>query len=278
MATHTLTTFCLIAVYSLFQNYAHAAIPGDIAKNSSNWPADIHVIEADKYTNTDGASRLIKAGERGVLQRIENNNILIDFGSSGNFWIPHEKTDLEDAALAISNDPSLKMFPILTAQIGTKLVYFPNGEGRNITMEDNKFIKYYLCLYTDEYDADSILFLKQIDSLLLEDYFDHNVIRVVAFPSSIQSYSHYIKEFQNIPCILPQVREGYIQSLYQLPSEEPAFILADANGKILFRSPTIQIDHNIWANARIGSRTESKRRALRKVRDIVDTALAMIQE
>ena len=199
---------------------------------SNLWPT--HVI----LQENEGLA--IKAGARGTLLRVVKDNLLIDFGRHGVMLLDPRRTNFYEVITTSIINNKEKDFPNLAQQIGNKLLRFDQGdESGAIRFEliENKVL--YILLYVDQYRPDLAQELLDFGAAYadLEAHFPELI--VVLMPKDKTFYDFGATTGYSVPMITPHVRKGYINSLSHGVSEYPAFVLCDANGKVVGKSNNV---------------------------------------
>lgn len=210
-------------------------------EKSNYWPSSIRLIDAGTHSNIDGNSVNLRAGERGILQRVENGQLLLDYGRDGLFWLKPEATDYYTGYGLLESGQVSKQFPNLTGQIGNKLVNFKNPKGSHVTMDLNVSVKNYIIFYVDTSSKLDMTLLNAMKRFLATYDYDRSEVRFLYFLSSLQGYLHVRNLGLDMDTLTPHMRQGYIDALHQQPAPKPSFVISDAEGQILARSDTIDL-------------------------------------
>lgn len=202
--------------------------------NSDYWP---QFVENKSEILDKNGDTLVKKFQRGVLLRLEEGLLLIDFGRNGVHQVEIEKTDFETNYLKIKNKEIEKLAPNLTAMIGPRLVTY-SVNYKTKSFESFKIVeKYNLILVADSERAQKELkrFNKRISKITRNS--DKEL--VILMPNSQAIYKFCKKHKLDYYMIMPGVVDGY-RNAFQLGDYEADFqlIQLDANGQILDRYPS----------------------------------------
>lgn len=219
--------------YSYDELVSVAGVKADISTlPSALWPAFIIATE-----DINGDKKKISKGTRGVLQRCEGNELIVDFGRKGLVKIDYLKTDLVERISKSLNREEVKNFPNLTMQVGNKLITFGRGkESGPIHMDEVKNTGVFIFLYLDTYDPNQAKDLYKFGRAYedLKTKYPNFTAIIMAKDKAYYDFGYTIG--YNIPFITPHVRKGYMDSLYHQVSDYPCLLLADPNGRILYLS------------------------------------------
>lgn len=196
---------------------------------STLWPTFIQLQDSNSLAS--------KVGFRGTLLRIEGDQLLVDFGRHGLMQVDPHQTNFFDQVMADIKNSNSKEFPNLALQIGNKLMRFDRGkESGAIRFEEIETKALYILLYLDQYSPDQAKDLLDFGvaySRLEERY---PGLIVVLMPRDRTYYDFGATTAYAVPMIAPHMRKGYMDSLAHNVENYPAFVVCDANGKILARS------------------------------------------
>lgn len=200
---------------------------------SQFWPQYITTLEK---VPVEGSSKKVPANTRGVLQRCQQNRLLVDFGRHGTVLISPNGTDFYQTLLTAIQNPLKKELPNLSKQIGNKLVEFSEGSPRPIPMESISLTEYYLFLYLDDLNANQARGLNKLSLLYNQSKKTFPGLTFVVIPNSLDVYKYFAQTKCPLPLFPPFLSKAYNKSLQHSPSTYPAIIVTDNNGKVVFRT------------------------------------------
>jgi len=197
------------------------------------WPT---FVETTRNHTADDATH-IKKNTRGTLQRCEGDHLIVDFGRHGIARIPVEKTDFYGRVSELMLGEESKQFPNLIFQIGNKLMRFEaGGEPRHITFDEAKIKRHVVLVYLSDYGKTDARDFHEFASAYAELTDEAPSIIACVLPTDRKWYDVAYTIGAEVPFMVTHMRRGYIKSLAHGVEQYPALILADANGKILYRS------------------------------------------
>ena len=198
------------------------------------WPTYVRITtEAHEADNN-----LPKNGTRGVLQRCEGDQLVVDFGRHGVMRVPVENTDFYERAAKLMLGETSKQFPNLVQQIGTKLMRFStDGEPTHVAFDEAKEKKYFLFVYLGEYEDAEIGAFYEFTQEYSRFVAKNDSLIGCVLPVARKWYDLSFTLGADLPFISTHLRAGYIKGLGHDVTNYPALVLTDANGKILYRSP-----------------------------------------
>ena len=199
------------------------------------WP---QYIETEEVVELPLNGNTIKKGARGVLQRVEGEALVVDFGRWGIQEIDPLQTNFYEEVLKLMKGETGKDFPNLTIQIGNKLMHFGvDNQPRRIHIAEVKNTKYFLLLYLGDYNEQTASHLYNF-GLLYEDLKSLvPELMIAVMPLDRKYYDFGYTVSLPTPFIFPHMRQGYIKSLKHTTSGNyPALVLTDAEGALLYKS------------------------------------------
>lgn len=199
---------------------------------SALWPGQINAIQ-----NIIEGEKKVPIGSKGILQRCEGNDLVVDFGRHGIVTVHYSQTNFVEELSKLLNGEKVKDFPNLTIQIGNKLMTFGRGDqSGQIHMDEVKATKVFIILYLDIYNPKQALDLYKFGlayETLKRRYPDITAL-IMANDGNYYNFGFTIG--YKVPFISKHMRKGYINSLYHQPPSYPHLLLADPNGRILYHS------------------------------------------
>lgn len=245
-----------------------------LAQNSDYWPRAVSILKTIDQDDVSGNRKKIKAGQEGILQRLEEGRLLIDFGRHGVHWMLPDATDFFTRVREVYSGQRSKEFPNFSGQILSRLVFFPKQQNKHISMEDHLPKKGYIVVYPGTYSRDNIRVIDCLDDLVSE----YSEIQFFTLQTDMRWQQHFMSKVNALPIFLPHLAEGYTKAFHHEPKEQPSFVAVDQNGKVLYRSETLSTNP-VSAQVRIMTRRGQKRKAnsiiLAEIRKAVES---LIQE
>ena len=199
---------------------------------SSYWPPYVETTET--IVNVENE---IKADTRGVLLRVEEDQLLVDFGRNGVASIDPIATNFHEEAQKLMSGESKKEFPNFSLQLGNKLMTFGRGERSGpLRFQEVVGTKIYILLYLDTYSPELAQPLIDFGEAYKELKAEWPNIEVVLMPRDRKFYDFGATVGYAVPYITPHMRIGYIESLSHGVDTTPALVAVDDNGRILYHS------------------------------------------
>lgn len=193
---------------------------------SSLWPTFVLLKDATGLT--------LNEGSRGTMIRVDGDQLVVDFGRGGVISVAPAQTDFLESVHQRILGGKNKEFSNLALQIGNKLVRFDLGEESGaIRFEKVESTALYVLLYLDQYSPDLAQELLDFGTAYTSLEKDFPGIIVVQMPKDRTFYDFAVTTGYNVPMITPHTRIGYINSLSHDITQYPAFVVCDANGKVL---------------------------------------------
>lgn len=271
------STKIIFIFFLLLTSFKLGVADVDPLLDSYNWPSKVTVNEQIEEENEDGQNKTLRAGTSGILQRVEDGLLLIDFGHHGLFWLRPDQTDFSVQYDRLKSNKDHKDFPNAMVQIGNKIIHFPKRTARHVLIEDIKEYEFFLCYYANVIDEENVLITQALNNAFKDRLFAEHGIWPVAFPGKDRWYGYFQKAFNELPVFIPHMRLSYAAAFRHEPNPTPSFVLIDANGKVIYRSETLKLVKPKFSKRIIGS-TSYKRRSLSLVFDELEKAVNAIQE
>lgn len=181
----------------------------------------------------------IDADTRGVLLRVEGNELIVDFGRRGVVDLDPKKTNFFEEVTKLMSGEEEKQFPNFSQQLGNKMMTFGRGKDSGpIRFREALRIRIYILLYLDQYSpslAPALMEFGQAYEHLKERW---PMLEVVLMPRDRTFYDFGATVGYSVPYIAPHMRLGYIDSLNHGADSQPAFVAVDDNGRVLYRNTT----------------------------------------
>ncbi len=266
--------FTLLTVISL--NTAFAQYCG--YDRPEYWPSQVEAaLTLLDHETVTGDTQKIKKGSKGLLQRIENDKLLVDFGRHGVHWLEESETNIKSLYGPNQRDTDALEYPNLTAQIGNKMVRFVERDAEHIVIADNANINYYISIYIGNVTTDTAIILQYIDQLQPQLDKDLPDTRCVVFAGANRWYGYFMTAFNRLPIMIPHMRLSYAAALHQEPETLPSLVVADAYGRIIHRSPQLRLDDNTNPKVRHNTRRSTRNAELKPVQRAFEDAFSAIQ-
>lgn len=203
-------------------------------ERSDWWPFFVRLSEP--VTSPENG-RVIKAGTRAVLIRVEDQEILADFGRNGLIRLPFSKTNILHEAAKLSRQPR-KADGLLSSELFNK--FFRISEGRAVGCTRATFgeARYVLFLYTDLGDQSLDSFHHEINGFAARASVESPELTVAAIPSKTteeELVKNCLRLEVGFPVMYHFLSEGYRRVLSHDIAGLPALVLVDHNGRILGR-------------------------------------------
>lgn len=199
----------------------------ELARMSEFWPERVATsvgLVGELHGNN------IQPGFEGLLIRVEEDGVLLDFGHNGIFLLPIDQTDLADrvAKLKLSKSTNDRG---LIAKRHTKSFYNidlsrPHGA------HDFDQIMYFIFIYT-RIDGNR---LTDIEKVFGKDSIFSNAadVQPLLLPLSAEYPDDLETSDVSIPIVMPYHREALIRGLaFESDESEEFIVLTDKNGRIL---------------------------------------------
>ena len=267
------TLLLLILSSSCIANPLQKEKPYDF-EVSKYWPQIIQVSEKMTHVDVDGKTTNLTPRATGIVQRVEGDLVIVDFGRFGIHKLPISDTNFEEKQMALRSGTEHKEAANLTAQIGNKLIRFIERRSKHIIYEDNLTTDYYLFLYINKLNSENAKILQFFDQKVPELKEGFPNLRLVAFFGHNKWYGYSMNAFNRIPIFIPHMRLSYAKALHQEPNHTPSFVLTDAEGKIIHRSDTLELSDITFE--RLRTLKGKKREALVSVERELEKALSKI--
>lgn len=254
-----------------------ALIPVSHADNldsipSKHWPNEIALKKPLSIANSKGRLKKLSSGSIGLLQRVENGLLLVDFGRHGVFFVNPENTDFLQKVDSLKQGVEHKSIRNFSHQILSRLVIINASKNTFIPYEDHARKKGYLVYYPGICTEESRSITSQIGSL----FSAHENVQLMMLAPDMQWYKYFNRFKFTIPVFLPNLAGPYADSFYHKNSPGPSLVAVDPNGKVLYRSPTLARTP-IKKNKRLMTRKEQLKESYKTVIDELNTATARIE-
>lgn len=166
---------------------------------SSYWPPYVETTET--IVNVENE---IKADTRGVLLRVEEDQLLVDFGRNGVASIDPIATNFHEEAQKLMSGESKKEFPNFSLQLGNKLMTFGRGERSGpLRFQEVVGTKIYILLYLDTYSPELAQPLIDFGEAYKELKAEWPNIEVVLMPRDRKFYDFGATVGYAVPYITP---------------------------------------------------------------------------
>ncbi len=129
------------------------------------WPP---FVRLEKPLELQDSNKVLQPGRRGVMLRVEGNNVLVDFGRYGIQRLPFDDTDFEQQYEELSKTRSWSSHGLFTKLYGTRF-YHPDGWVQ-LRQEDIAGKDYFLIAYADLQDADDQKLIQQFDRAIYQEW------------------------------------------------------------------------------------------------------------
>lgn len=199
---------------------------------SAFWPPFVETTEKIVYREKE-----IKVDTRGVLLRVEEDQLLIDFGRNGVATVDPNATNFYEEVCELMSGASKKEFPNFSLHVANKLMTFGRGKKSGpIRFEEVVGTKLYILLYLDTYSPELAQPLMKFGKAYKDLKAGWPEVEVVLMPRDRKFYDFGATVGYAVPYIAPHMRIGYIKSLTHGVDTPPAFAAVDNNGRMLYRS------------------------------------------
>ena len=225
------TLICLSTALNAFETEFH----------SNYWPS--HLTTIDEILDPITSEKLLSKKQRGVLIRLVDGKLLVDFGRGGVHLVDIKDTDFVKEYQDVINHVTPKLYGNLTGMIGTRLTTFYK-EHQRFHFDEMKKIKNMIILITpsdNSMTSEDLSKLTEAFSTIDKGILDNEMI---LFPGTNALYQA-AKEIQSgLKFIMPGVNFAYQKAL-NLPydkSNQKFYHLfkLDLNGKLLSSNVDIE--------------------------------------
>ena len=216
--------------------------PDKLWAQSDYWPDRVKLTVA---TDVPGGDKPLPAGWAGVLARVEQDGVLLDFGRDGVFKVALENTNIlqlaEQIRLRYRDSQKLRM-DLLTSRMYAKFFHDVDGVYKPTLEEDFYKTNYFLFSY---YNFSTDLPSSSIDYLIQQSpVLEQLRVSLVAVPLG-QTEKELIKSLRALKwpyaCMFHWLVPYYIKSMAH-PSQKNGYsVLTDSNGRIVSHGPTLDL-------------------------------------
>lgn len=208
--------------------------PENLLANELFWPYRAELTEAWR---PKGQGKLLPAGSRGVLVRVESpREARIDFGRDGVHPVPVDVTDLVEGANQVRRGERPKPAPNLVHAIGPRLTDSASETPRHVAFPEVFRPLGFLAVFADP-EAEGF---EELAAALAPLHERHGVWTVL-FPQGGHADPQVREKLRSLDWTVPFVRdflvEGYTRSRLPEGTPLPAVMLQTPEGRLLFQAP-----------------------------------------
>ncbi|MEO0794004.1 MAG: hypothetical protein AAFX93_02515 [Verrucomicrobiota bacterium] len=230
---------------------AHAALGSTVEEWNTQtdfWPVWVkmkRVIE-----NEDAPD--VRIGRRGLVSRVEGEEVILDFGGEGIHRVAISDTDfVEEFDEKVTKDIRNLRGGIVGELIGNKL-FLPGVEGRPPTEFTEYFdTRYFLIYYAPIADEQSLVIAQDMERFFAGSAYEF-VTSVWMPTDEYMTIRHNVENLdgklsRRWKAFIPQFAPGYRKYFsHDVPDNEPTLVLIDRNGRIVYRAKVSE-DPNLTA-------------------------------
>ena len=256
------TRILLLALLILQTSILAAATETDASKvveavEPKHWPLSVSTVVDLRQEDVTGKMQKLRAQTRGVLQRVENGMLLVDFGRRGIHWVDPHKSNFLEQAEQVRSGEIRKRFPNFSGQVLSRIASFPQGKSAPISLEDHVRKAGYIVFYPGEYNRECILITHAISSLVNK----YPNIQFFTLHSDMRWQGYFTRYIDYLPLFLPHLAEGYTAAFHHEPEPTPSLVAVGTNGQIFYRSETLSADPSMRKSRKETRRSFERRRS-----------------
>jgi len=207
----------------------------ELVLNSDWWPPFVS-LAADFSVSGDRDIE-IPAGTRGVMVRVEADEVILDFGRNGVHRVPIEQTDLVVQAAERKAQGTLDSALFADAMFN-KFFLLKDGEAAQCSRADFGDSRYFLILYTRLASDRGDAVREAVEGLMSSSEVGSKDLSVVlvTFDESERELLDAAKAKQiHWPIMFHFLNRAYLNTLHHGASGDPTLALIDRNGRLLAR-------------------------------------------
>lgn len=196
------------------------------------WPAFVRLAKPLELPEHE---RTLKVGRRGVLIRVEDDFVIVDYGRYGLHRLPLEDTDFKLQFAELSRERNWESHGLFTKTYGTRF-YHPKSWSQ-LKQKDIIDDKYFLLAYAELQTEEGREGIQQFDQKLLQDWTPkglHACFIPVNAPEQPQLVDLLTELDVTTPTMPTFLAKGHVSALGHEP-ENFTVVLLDKNGRLLAR-------------------------------------------
>lgn len=215
---------------------ARPSIEPALEYRSGYWPEFV-VLENEITSPRTG--RKIAAGTRGVLIRVEDGEVVVDFGRNGVAVVSIDSTDLREQ-IALRETQGPRLTGIFAERMHNKFFWSNRPKNPQCLLQDFAAYEYFLLIYADVDGADWPAVVEAASLLGKNDAIRSRLLPVVlpfdqTEAAVIEGLRSEATAGLEIPVMFHFLAKSYFKTLHHQVSDQTTLALIDQNGRLVAR-------------------------------------------